>query len=170
LQIGSEKGSSLLDFMESRCLTVPVIFYTTFMDVDVILDVMERGAVTVLNKALDSTKLLDYVSSAIETDRRQSELSEIYCNVRGILDRLTVRQRDILGFIVQGISTKMIADRFHVSQRLIEKERSEILRQFRVSATPDVTLMMGEYRAINDLWSHPRWRVTTHGWPVASRN
>lgn len=168
LVVGDEQGQSLLSFLEERCLNVPVIFYATDIEIDIVANVMERGALTVLEKPTESEKLMEYIHSAIDADRRQSELGKIYCNVRNILESLTVRQKDVLGYMVQGFSTKRIADEFRVSQRLVEKERSEILRHFHVTATPDVTLMMGEYLAISNLWNHPRWRVATHGWPIAS--
>ncbi len=41
--------------------------------------------------------------------------------------KLTVREKEILYLISQGLSTHVIAERLHLSQRTIEKHRSELL-------------------------------------------
>lgn len=160
LSVRDEFGMSLLVRLEEHCWMIPVIFYAAELELKSVLHVMERGALTVLKKPASVATLMKYALNAIERDQRQTAFDEVYCNVTQILERLTERQKDILDCMVHGYPTHKIAGDFQISQRLVEKERSEILRQFQVTGTPDVTLKMGEYRAIKDLWNHPRWRAS----------
>jgi FixJ family two-component response regulator len=146
-------GKHLQDELNQRYCRMPIVFCSNDIDIEMALKVMENGAITVQRKTLEPEKLVSYLKSGIQTDLRQMQLDKIHHKVKKILKDLSDRQKLILESIVEGIPTKKIALQMGVSQRLVEKERSEILRHFRASATPDVTLMIGEFRVINEMRS-----------------
>lgn len=61
-------------------------------------------------------------------------LSEILLNEQtpSLLDRLSPREREIVQMIVEGLSSREIADRLHRSIKTIEKQRRDAMRKLEV--------------------------------------
>ena len=61
-------------------------------------------------------------------------LSEMLLNERapGPLDRLSPREREVVQMIVEGLSTREIADRLHSSIKTVEKQRRDAMRKLEV--------------------------------------
>ena len=61
-------------------------------------------------------------------------LSEMLLNKRtpGPLDRLSPREREVVQMIVEGLSTREIADRLHSSIKTVEKQRRDAMRKLEV--------------------------------------
>ncbi len=144
-------GVSLLTSLNERYCNLPVIFCVEDIQVDAALRLMEHGAFTIQRSSIEPKRLMDYVIDAIRLDHRYLQFDFVYQRVTGILSELTQRQSIILDDIADGLPTKLIAIQLGISERLVEKERSEILRRFQATATPDVTLMLGEFRAIQEM-------------------
>lgn len=143
-----QSGCDLKAEMQRRGWSVPVLFLSDLRDVDVAAEVTGRGGWTLIRKPID-VALVDFLFvGATETDRRNMELESLRSSTEQVLARLTPRQRGILTCVVEGMPTRTIARQYGVSTRLIELERSELLRAFGVPTTPDLTLRMGEYRVL----------------------
>lgn len=149
LSVDNESGENLQVELIKRGVVFPIIVNTLFVDVESAVRVMERGAITVLRKPTPSKRLEQYVQTAIGLDKNQLAFDRMHREVESILGALTVRQRHILDYVVEGLPTKAIARKLDVSDRLVENERSEILKTFDVPSTPDVTLRMGQFRILD---------------------
>ncbi len=71
----------------------------------------------------------------------QEALGEI---VRGraetrLLDELTDREREVLTWIAQGLSTKEIAARFDISARTVETHRANLMRKLGIKSVARLT-------------------------------
>lgn len=148
LSVDNESGEDLQMELVKRRVTFPIIVNTDHVDVESAVRVMERGAFTVLRKPTPTKRLQQYVKAAIELDKNQLEFDLMHRKMESILETLTARQRRILDYVVGGLPTKAIARKLGVSDRLVENERSEILRKFDVPSTPDVTFRMGQFRIL----------------------
>lgn len=148
LSVNNESGEDLQLELIKRRDTFPIIVNTGTIDIESAVRVMERGAFTVLRKPTPTKRLEQYVKAAIELDKNQLEFDLMHSNIESILETLTKRQRRILDYVVEGLPTKAIARKLQVSDRLVENERSEILRTFDAPSTPDVTFRMGQFRIL----------------------
>jgi len=151
MRVGEESGEDLQVELIQRGLTFPIIFNTRFADVESAVRVMERGAITVLQKPTSTSRLTQYVRAAIELDKNQSYFDCMHRDVETFLGDLTERQRYILDCVVEGMPTKLIARQLDVSTRLVEKERSQILKTFEVESTPGVTLRIGQFLILDQI-------------------
>ncbi len=151
LSVDNESGEDLQVALIKRRVTFPIIINTRFVDVESAVRVMERGAITVLRKPTFNERLKKYVQAAVELDKNQLEFDRMHREVESLLGSLTERQRHILDDVVEGMPTKAIARKLEVSDRLVENERSEILRTFGASSTPDVTLRIGQFRILDSI-------------------
>lgn len=146
-----DESPGLQQQLHRRGVFLPIIFVSPQPSVEQAVQAMEMGAITVMRRPLSGDRLQAYTQSAFRIDSRQQRLEGLHREISEILGRLSQRQQEILEFVVAGMSTRGIAQKLQVSQRLVEKERSAILQHFNVSATPDVTLKIGEFRILNQL-------------------
>jgi FixJ family two-component response regulator len=150
LCVGDESGEDLQMDLTGAGLSIPIIFHTRDADFASAVRVMERGAMTVLQKPSSVERLTQYLEAGIEIDRNQLRLDQMYREIEKNLGELTVRQRWILDRMVDGMPSKKIARKLEVSKRTVETERSAILRTFKVQSTPDVTLQIGQFRILSE--------------------
>lgn len=148
LLTAKQSGFDLKSEMQMHGNSMPVIFLSDLRDIDVAVDVTGRGGWTLIRKPIEIAQADFLFVGATETDRRNVELESMRSSIDSVLQRLTARQRGVLRCVVEGMPTRAIAREFGVSTRLIELERSELLKAFGVSSTPDLTLRMGEYRML----------------------
>lgn len=143
-----QSGCDLKAEMQRRGWSMPVLFLSDLRDVDFAGEVTGRGGWTLIRKPVDVAQVDFLFVGATETDRRNVELESLRSSTEKVLAGLTPRQRGILTCVVEGMPTRTIARQYGVSTRLIELERSELLKAFGVPTTPDLTLRMGEYRVL----------------------
>ncbi len=151
LSMLEESGFDLKSEMLRRGCNMPVLFVSDHRDVDVAARVTGQGGWTLIRKPFEISRVDHLIVSATESDRRSLELEAMQSATEASLALLTERQRGILGCVVEGLPTRVIARQYGVSTRLIELERSELLKAFGVPTTPDLTLKMGEYRVLQRL-------------------
>ncbi len=140
---------------------VPVILVADDCTTRDAINVMEHGALTLLKNPLNLERLRPYIERAIHEDRRNALLNYRYSETHQAIEDLTQRQRTILSMVAEGKTTKQIAMLLDVSVRLVEQERSTILRQFKVLSTPEVTVKIGEFRALRLMSASARQATQT---------
>ena len=122
-------GMALQARMQEMNAPLPIIFITGYGDVSLAVRAMQNGAFDFLSKPFDSQELLDSVQRAlaagVDMDRRRRERKQVLDR----LQRLTGRERQILGMIVKGKSNKVMAIDLDLSQRTIEVHRANVMRK-----------------------------------------
>jgi DNA-binding NarL/FixJ family response regulator len=89
-------------------------------DVAVLVDALRRLA--------DGETVIDPTIVAQLVGRRRRE---------DPLDALTVREREVLGLVAEGLSNKAIAARLFVTERTVEAHVKQIFMKLRLDASPD---------------------------------
>jgi two-component system, LuxR family, response regulator FixJ len=122
-------GLDLQQELIHRGFHLPVIVLTGYGDIPSAIRAMKNGAVEFLEKPVEDEHLLDLVRRALELDsRNRRERSEHEAAAERI-ERLTPREREVLDFVVEGLSSKAIADRLQVSIKTIEAHRAHIMQK-----------------------------------------
>jgi FixJ family two-component response regulator len=131
-------GLDLLEQLTARGARIPVIFVTAYADVPMAVRAMKSGAVEFLEKPFNAQVLLEKVQRAVQRDAdriaRESNLHE----VRSKLDKLTRKEREVLGMIRDGKPNKEIAARLEVTPRAVELRRASLMRKLGVRSLPDL--------------------------------
>ena len=78
----------------------------------------------------DAAELAKALEEPLEHAKRRFQLAIRLYQYQQVLDRLTSRQRVILGGVLRGESNKVMAMDLDVSKRLVEMERATLLRSF----------------------------------------
>src|SRR6185312_15061368 len=116
-------GLELQEQLNSRGLRLPVIVMTGQADIPVAVQAMKAGAVDFLEKPFSDTQLLEAVQRAMIECQRREQQAVAAADAAARLQKLTPREREVLDLLVNGLSSKEIANVLGGSPRTIEVHR-----------------------------------------------
>jgi FixJ family two-component response regulator len=106
---------------------IPVIVLTGYASVPIVVEALKQGATEFLQKPVDDEVLLEAVRRSIAFDLQRRSEHHKDLQVRNRMKRLTAREREVLEYVVAGLSSKEIATRLSVSFKTIEAHRAKIM-------------------------------------------
>ncbi|MDA1013837.1 MAG: response regulator [Planctomycetota bacterium] len=134
-------GLDLQESLKEQGVGIPVIVLTGFADVAMAVRAMKNGAIDFIEKPAGDQVLLDVIYRAIEFDRKLRQSRQMSNEVAARFERLTTREQEVLEYVVEGLSSKEIADRLHVSFKTIEAHRSKIMKKTEANSLPHLVRM-----------------------------
>jgi FixJ family two-component response regulator len=127
-------GLEVFRQLRERGVEIPVIFMTGHGDVAMAVRVMRSGAFDFLEKPVDDQVLIDSVLEALSADAERRERVQRQLASRSLLDRLTPRELEIAHLLVEGESTRGIAERLTLSVRTVEGYRSRLMIKLEITS------------------------------------
>lgn len=113
--------------MAERGLAMPVVVMTGHGDISIAVRAMKAGAVDFIEKPFSKALLLEALASAFERiDRAESDTARA-AGAAVAIGGLTVREREVLAGLAQGLPNKTIAYDFGISPRTVEVHRANIM-------------------------------------------
>jgi FixJ family two-component response regulator len=131
-------GLELQHELRRRADEIPVIVLTAYGDVSTAVDALKHGAIEFLEKPFEPEFLLALIRQALAEDTRRYRDRQEFRGVRQRLNRLTPRQSEVLGLVVEGLSSKQIGDRLHVSSKTVEAHRAAITKTMEVRSLAEL--------------------------------
>jgi two-component system, LuxR family, response regulator FixJ len=124
VQMPGMDGLEVQEALNARGVAMPVIVLTGHGDVAVAVRAMKAGAVDFVEKPYAKQTLVDALTRAFERleTRRKEE-------ARGLIERLTGRERDVLTGLVEGQTNKAIAEALDISPRTVEIHRANLMEK-----------------------------------------
>lgn len=151
-------GLDVHDALLARGALLPVIYMSGHADVPLAVQAMRKGAVTLLEKPFDDEALEAALESAFACTRADAaavapaplpaqleagaEHSEAQARFAAREASLTPREREVLGFVIQGIYNKNIADRIGLSIKTVELYRARGMAKMQARSVAALTRMM----------------------------
>lgn len=133
LRMPGMSGLEVHEAMWQRGWSLPVLFLSAFGDIPTTVAAIKGGAEDFLTKPPEVAVLVDKVRRAVTASRQRQQQQEEFEQLQGRLAELTVREREILGWAVSGLSSRDIAQQLGLSQRTVENHRLRINRKLRTS-------------------------------------
>ena len=103
-------GIELQQQLNARGATIPIVFITGHGDVPMAVEAMQAGAFDFLQKPFSDNDLIARVQRAIEHNATQRARLHTRNDTRDRLVTLTPRERDVVGRLLSGASTRQIAE------------------------------------------------------------
>jgi two-component system, LuxR family, response regulator FixJ len=129
VQMPGMDGLEVQEALNARGVAMPVIVLTGHGDVAVAVRAMKAGAVDFVEKPYAKQTLVDALTRAferLEMRRKEDVLAE---EARGLIERLTARERDVLTGLVDGQTNKVIAETLDISPRTVEIHRANLMEK-----------------------------------------
>ncbi len=138
---------------------LPVIYMSGHADVPIAVQAMQKGAVTLLEKPFDDAALETALESAFAAGAAAPRAApehppagaaapadaapdEAHGSFVAREARLTPRERQVLGHVIQGTYNKVIADRIGLSIKTVELYRARGMAKMQARSVAELTRMM----------------------------
>lgn len=139
-------GMSGLDFQMELIrahILLPVIFITAHGDIPMSVRAMKAGAMEFLTKPFRDQDLLDAIQLSLEKDRTRREQESEVSELRGRLETLTPRERELISLVISGKPNKQIADAVGTSEVTVKVHRANLMRKMQAESLADLVRMAG---------------------------
>ncbi|ABF08579.1 two component response regulator, LuxR family [Cupriavidus metallidurans CH34] len=133
LQMPDMDGIALQQTLSQR---VPVVILTGHADVSKAVQAMQAGAIDFLEKPVQDGLLLAAVERACERAREQFARKAELRVLRQKIERLTPREREVLGWIVSGLRNKQVASELGTVEKTIKVHRAHVMQKLEVDSLP----------------------------------
>ncbi len=134
-------GLELQEKLRSKDIKLPVIIMTGYADVPMAVRAMQAGALDFIEKPLNEQRLLDRVYKALEHEEEIRRARNEIEPIRSRLARLTPREHEILGLVVQGLLNKQIASRLDLSMKTVEQHRARVMEKMEAGSLAELVRM-----------------------------
>ena len=145
-------GLALHDRLNDIGLHLPVVYMTGHGDVPLAVQAMQKGAVSFLEKPFADEALEQALerafspAAAAEPAPSADDPSAIEWRAR--LDRLTPRETELLGWVMQDKLNKTIADLMGISIKTVELHRKRVMEKLGASCATHLIKMMVSERVV----------------------
>ncbi len=125
-------GLELQERLRESGVELPIIVVTAFGDVPMAVRAMKNGAVDFVEKPISDQILLDHIQRVVAEDVARHQQRAAQNEVRQRIGSLTRRERQVMELVVEGLSSRRIAERLGVSTKTVEAHRSKVMRKLKV--------------------------------------
>lgn len=123
-------------------VAVPVIVITGHGDVALAVEAMKAGAVDFIEKPFDDEVLVGAIRSALARRAEDAKGEARAAEVRGRLQLLSSREREVMDGLVAGKANKIIAHDLGISPRTVEVYRANLMTKMQADSLSDLVRMV----------------------------
>ena len=129
LKLPGASGLELQAELQRREVRLPVVIITAHGDIDSARSAFQAKAVDFLPKPFDTAQLLEAIEIAFAREEARMRGEEARREESIKLARLTVREREVLDRVAEGLHAKEIAAALGISPRTVEVHKARIMEK-----------------------------------------
>ena len=141
VQMPGLTGLDLLHALKDRLDHFAIILLTGEADVPMAVEALQNGAVDFIEKPFEGERIISAAKRALLRLAQQSERVQSRGEYLGRLAALTERETEVLGHLVAGLSTKMIARELGLSPRTVDIYRANVMSKTRADSLAELVRM-----------------------------
>ena len=152
ISIGNESGLEIVKYIKSVNPSLKVVILSTHKEEFYVVNALEAGVDGYIHKDADPEELITGLSKIENGEKFYSmEISNLLINNiyhkpnRG-LPFLTNKEKEIITHLMDGLSSKEIADILDISPRTVETHRANVLGKFHLKNTTELVKKIVEHK------------------------
>ena len=131
-------GPELREQMAARRISLPIIFLTGHGDVPTGVEAMKKGAVDFLMKPVDDEVLLEAIRMALQRHKSGQAREHEEEKIHQRLARLSVREREVMEYVIAGRLNKQIAEELGIAEKTIKVHRGRLMQKMEVPSVAEL--------------------------------
>ena len=141
VRMAGMSGIELLQHLQSRRSTLPVIVITGYADVPMAVRAMQAGALTFLEKPCQEQELWQAIQQALDREQALAAQRKQRSEIEARLATLTEDEVAVFRKLLEGLPNKRIAVDLDIGLRTVELRRSNIMKKMEASSLPELVRM-----------------------------
>ncbi len=131
-------GHEVHSALRTRGVDLAVMFLTGHGDVPGAVSAVRNGAVDFLEKPVRADELLQAVASGLLVNEERRRKKAYLEDVGHRYGRLSAREREVMGLVVDGLTNKEIAAKLGLSPRTVEAHRTHVMSKMGADCLADL--------------------------------
>jgi FixJ family two-component response regulator len=148
VQLPDLNGLVLQRALKDRDWHVPVVFITGHGTVPMAVEAMRAGAVHFLTKPFENRELLAAVRQGLERQGQELAQEEEGRRIKGLLDSLTSREREVFLLVAAGVANKNIAASLGVCLQTVKLHRGHVMQKLHLDSVADLVHLAEKARSL----------------------
>ncbi|WP_114285736.1 response regulator transcription factor [Candidatus Halocynthiibacter alkanivorans] len=132
-------GLKLQEKLRDKDINWPTVVISGHGDIEACRRAFRNGAIDFLSKPVDEQDLIDAIQKGHAQLEMQEQISAERAEALALVKHLTGREKEVLGMIAKGLTTKQIADALGLSPRTVESHRAAIAAKAGTSSAAELT-------------------------------
>jgi FixJ family two-component response regulator/DNA-binding winged helix-turn-helix (wHTH) protein len=141
VRLSQSSGLDLQAELTRRGMRIPIIFMTGFGTIDLSVRAMKAGAVGFITKPFDESALFDSLREALEKAHRLHVQAEREDAIRARFARLTPREEEVFGLLVEGRRNKDIAAALGLQEVTVKLHKKHIMTKLSTRTLVELVLL-----------------------------
>lgn len=142
VQMPGLNGIDFQKFLIDHGRQEQLVFITGHGDVPMCAEAMKAGAIDFLPKPFKHKELLESVERALsrsaEQRRRQSEKDQ----ARGLMDRLTPREYEVMQLVATGMLNKQVAGELGMAEKTVKTHRAHVMQKLHITSVAELMVLL----------------------------
>ena len=135
-------GLDLQSALRARGVELPVIVITGHGDVPMAVRALKQGASDFIEKPFDDEAFLSAIAQATTAGAKAAELRGARADVAARVAQLTLREREVMNLVVQGLSNHLAAETLNISVRTVENHRARVMEKMGARGLSDLVRLV----------------------------
>jgi len=132
-------GLRLQEKLSEQGIFWPTVVISGHGDIEACRRAFRNGAIDFLSKPVDEQDLIDAIQKGHAALEAHQQDSAERAEAVALVSILSAREREVLGMIAKGLTTKQIADVLGLSPRTVESHRAAIAAKAGTSSAAELT-------------------------------
>lgn len=142
LKMSGMSGLDLQRTLIAQNSLLPVVVVSGHANVASTVQLMENGALTLLQKPYDAREFLDVVERGLDQFVENRDRAVELRSIQQRLDTLTAEEMNVLKLMICGRPNKVISTELEISMRTVDRRRSIVLEKMQVESAPELARLV----------------------------